>query len=558
MIRWSLLFVLFFCQISLAAVNPLTLTAADNTLKNDSRKTFDLISNEQREKLKNPQETMRTFVLAMERVKNGANSAFKDAIATMDLSMIAPNARQATGVITAERLINTIDRIGKINFAHISTNENGPKWFYRKQTVTVGNNVYDVEIAIAKTEDGLWKFTPETVASIENFYSSVAHLKVVEGVTEYRNWRSRFKERMPDWTAGEFLGFKKGQWLGLIALAFLSFAAFTLVRFLATFYLRFKVNQKSLVFSEVNQFKSTLPFGFLAFSVSWLAGIRFLEFDVETLEAFIRGSYIMTAIFTVWSTLKVVDYISLHFEKKLSVTANHFEDVLIPMLKKTTKVFVVAFGAILVAHSLTFDVAGILAGLGIGGVAVALAAKDTISNLFGSVTVIIDRPFQIGDYVTLEKNIEGTIEQVGFRSTRIRTPYNSLVTLPNSVLANMAIDNYGMRRVRRYKTLLPLEFSTPLEKLEEYCRRIKVFIDHTPIIQKDSAIVTLYEMEASSLSIKVTVFFLTDDYKTELSERHKFIYGLIKIAEEVGVKFAYPTQTIFLEKTKDSDNFKNL
>lgn len=558
MSRIFVFLILLTCSNLFASVNPMTMSlvpsASNESKKNDSEN----LSDEQREKLKNPEQTMRTFILAMEKVKSGSSSAFNDAILTLDLSQIDPNARQVMGKMTAERLINTLDRITKIDFTHISTNENGPKWFFRKQTVNIGKDVYDVEIAIAKTADGVWKFTPDTVSTIENFLTSVSHLKVVDGVKEYRNWRSRIKDKMPSWTSEDFLFLKRGQWLGLISLFIISFGAFTVVRFFATFYLRFKVKQKSLDLVEADQFKSTLPFGCLAFSISWLIGIRFLELDVELLEVFIRASYITIAIFSVWSALKIVDYISLHFEKIAASTANKFDDVLVPMLKKTTKVMVVSLGALLIAHSLTFDIASILAGLGIGGVAVALAAKDTISNLFGSVTVIIDRPFHIGDYVALEKNIEGTIEQVGFRSTRLRTPNNSLVTLPNSVLANMAIDNYGMRKLRRYKTFLQLEYATPLAKIEEYCERIRYLIQLNPMIQKESAIVSLYEMNSSSLDIMLIVFFDTDNYKTELDERHKFIYEVLKIAEQVGVKFAYPTQTIVLEKGNHSEIDKKL
>ncbi|MDO9181480.1 MAG: mechanosensitive ion channel family protein [Bacteriovorax sp.] len=558
MIRLSTFALLFICQFAWSGINPLTMTISGSNEKVIPKANTEFISSDLQEKLKNPQETMRTFLMAMEKVKSGSTNAFREASSTLDLSQIDPSARQITGTITAERLINTLDRVAKINLFHIPVYETGPKWIFRKQTVTVGDNVYDVEIAIVKTIDGVWKFSPETVSSIENFYTSVANLKVVEGVTEYRNWRSRLKERMPAWASDEFLILKKGQWLGLIVLSLFSLAAFAFIRFIATMYLRYKVNHKSLDFLEDDQFKSTLPFGFLAFSISWLIGIRFLEFDVEMLEIFIRGSYIMTAVCSVWSVLKIVDYISLHFEKIAASTANKFDDVLVPMLKKTTKVFVVAFGAILVAHSLTFDVASILAGLGIGGVAVALAAKDTISNLFGSVTVIIDRPFQIGDYVSLEKNIEGTVEQVGFRSTRLRTPYNSIVTLPNSVLANMAIDNYGMRKFRRYKTFLQLEYSTPLVKIEEYCERIRYLIQLNALIQKETAVVSLYEMNSSSLDIMLTVFFLTDSFKGELSARHKFIYEILKLAEELEVKFAYPSQTIFLEQNKNLEIDKNL
>lgn len=510
--------------------------------------TSESFSDEQKEKLENPQQTMRTFIEAMDKIKKGSSVSFDEAMLTIDLSEINPTLRQLTGKITSERLINTIDRIAKINYNHIPSDKDGPKWFFRKQSVAVGEKTYDVEIAIAKNSEGIWRFTPETVSSIENFYSSVAPLKVVEGVTEYRNWRSRIKDRMPAWTAEDFLTLKKGQWLGLLVLFFISLTFLIVTRFITTTFLSYKVNQRYLDLEEEDQFKSTLPFGLLAFSIAWLIGIRFLEFDISVFEFFTRASYIMAAFFMVWSVLKIVDYVSLHFEKLASDTANKFDDVLVPMLKKTSKVMVVAFGAILIAHSLTFDVASILAGLGIGGVAVALAAKDTISNLFGSVTVLMDRPFQIGDYVSLEKNLEGTVEQVGFRSTRLRTPYNSLVTLPNSVLANMAIDNYGMRRVRRYKTFVQLEYSTPLAKIEEFCERVRYLIQLSPLIQKDNAIVTLYEMNSSSIDIMVTIFFVTEEYKIELSERHKFISEILKLANEMKVEFAYPTQTVFLEK----------
>lgn len=501
--------------------------------------------------LHNPQETMRTFMQAMDKVKAGDSAGFAQAIETMDLSLIDPPLRTLTGKISAERLINTIDRISKINFAHVPNYENGPKWYFRKQTVTVGNDVHDVEIAIGKSADGNWRFSPETIESIENFYTAIAHQKVVQGITEYRNWKSRFKEKMPAWTAEEFLMFKKGQWLGLMALLVLSVAIFALARFVITAVIRFKVKSRTLEMMENEQYRSTLPFGYLAFSLTWLFGIRFLEFDVDMLEGFVRASYILSAFFFVWSALKLVDYVSLHFEKQAQNTANKFDDVLIPMLKKTSKVIVIAFGILLIAHSLTFDIASIIAGLGIGGVAVALAAKDTISNFFGSVTVIIDRPFQIGDYVILDKGLEGSIEEVGFRSTRLRTPANSLVTLPNSVLANMAIDNYGMRRVRRFQTTLQMDLTTPIEKLQEFCDRIHYQIQLNPMMLKDDPLVTINELNSTSINILVTVYITTSEYKIEMAEKHKFIKSILQIAEETGVRFAYPTRKIYMESLQE-------
>ena len=227
------------------------------------------------------------------------------------------------------------------------------------------------------------------------------------------------------------------------------------------------------------------------------------------------------------------------------------------MLSKTSKVLVVAFGTILVAHSLTFDIGSILAGLGIGGVAVALAAKDTISNLFGSVTVIMDRPFFIGDSVFLDNGLEGTVEEVGVRSTRIRTPHQSLVSLPNNVLANMAIDNYGMRGSRRYKTFLQMDYNNSIEKLEEYCERLRYLCKIHPIIEPTTAQIYINEVTDKSINILVQVFLKTTTSDVELTERHGLIVEMLKIANEVGVRFAYPSNTMILEKPDNLQNVKD-
>jgi MscS family membrane protein len=382
------------------------------------------------------------------------------------------------------------------------------------------------------------------VNSIDNFYSSVSHLKVLDGVTEYRSWHSFIKDRMPEWTGEDFFIFKKGQWMGLLAILLISISFFGLARAIATFILRIKIRQKSLDLNVEEQYESTMPFGCLLFSLTWLVGVRQLEFDLEVLQIFTRGAYIATAFSAVWSTLKIVDYISLHFKKLAAKTTNRFDDVLVPMLSKTAKVLVLSFGALLIAHSLTFDVASILAGLGIGGVAVALAAKDTISNLFGSVTVLMDKPFHLGDYVVLEKGLEGTVEEVGFRSTRLRTPINSLVTLPNSVLANMAIDNYGMRKVRRFKTKLAIDHKTATSTMEEFCERIRYSIRMNPMVQTEDQFVSVYEITSSSIEILVSVYFLSSNMQSELVERQKLIFEIVNVANELGVKFSQPVQVV--------------
>ena len=153
---------------------------------------------------------------------------------------------------------------------------------------------------------------------------------------------------------------------------------------------------------------------------------------------------------------------------KAQQTHNKFDDLLIPMVGKSLKVFVAVVGTIFTADNLNINVTNLLAGLGLGGLAFALAAKDLVGNFFGSLTILLDRPFHIGDWIIIG-DVEGTVEQVGFRSTRVRTFYNSVITLPNALLTTTKVDNMGARRYRRMKTMLGITYDTSPEKIDEFC-----------------------------------------------------------------------------------------
>jgi MscS family membrane protein len=210
-------------------------------------------------------------------------------------------------------------------------------------------------------------------------------------------------------------------------------------------------------------------------------------------------------------------------------------------------VFVVVIGIVFAADNLNIDVTSLLAGLGLGGLAFALAAKDLLGNFFGSVTVLLDRPFSIGDWVVIG-DIEGTVEQVGFRSTRVRTFYNSLVTMPNSILTTTKIDNMGARRFRRMKQILSVTYDTSPEKIEAFCEGIRKIIQLHPYMRKDYYQVYFNEYGAASLNVLVYVFWATPDWSMELRERHRFLLDILRLAKQLDVEFAFPTQTLYLKQ----------
>jgi MscS family membrane protein len=186
-----------------------------------------------------------------------------------------------------------------------------------------------------------------------------------------------------------------------------------------------------------------------------------------------------------------------------------------------------------------------MGGLGLGGAALALASKDTVSNFFGSVTVLFDRPFEVGDWIITE-GAEGTVEAVGFRSTRIRTFYNSLITLPNSLLTTSVVDNMGRRRFRRIKTTIGVQYDTTPEQLDAFCEGIRELIRRHPYTRKDYYHVYFNDFGTSSLDIMLYCFVACPDWAVELRERHRLLADIMRLANKLNVNFAFPTRTVHL------------
>jgi MscS family membrane protein len=217
------------------------------------------------------------------------------------------------------------------------------------------------------------------------------------------------------------------------------------------------------------------------------------------------------------------------------------------MISRTLKIFVTVIGVVFVADNLNIDVTGLLAGLGLGGLAFALAAKDMVQNLFGSMTVLMDRTFSVGDWIVVGDH-EGTVEHMGFRSTRLRTFYNSLVTIPNARFITADVDNMGERRYRRMKAVYGLTYDTPPDKIEAFCEGVRELVRQHPYMRKDYYHVYFNSFGAHSLDILVYVFWETPDWATELRERHRFLLDCLRLAKRLGVEFAYPTQTLYLRQ----------
>ena len=200
------------------------------------------------------------------------------------------------------------------------------------------------------------------------------------------------------------------------------------------------------------------------------------------------------------------------------------------------------------ADELGFPAYSVVAGLGVGGLAVALAARDSLANLLGSLLIMFEKPFRIGHYIKVGGN-EGTVEDVGFRSTRIRTPDNSLLSIPNNTVVNTMVENVTLRAMRRQRFFLQVTYDTPRDKVEKLVAGVRqLIVDHL-LINQTNFQVCLNNFSESSLDILVLFYLNAQDYTTELSEREVILLQTMDLAREIGVEFAFPTRTLQIETT---------
>jgi MscS family membrane protein len=352
---------------------------------------------------------------------------------------------------------------------------------------------------------------------------------------------------LPAGLRAQFLGLEYWQWMGILVLIFLAVAAEFAVRTLTRPILR-RVIRRFHAEAEEESIRGTVKaLGLFCASLLLLTLFPFLALDGLLRDVgltAIQVFAVLSGTLIAWRITDLVGDILIHSARR---TASKFDDILVPLLRKTAKIFILAFGVIYVAQSLNLNIMPLLTGVGIGGLAFAFAAKDTVENFFGSVAVILDRPFEVGDWVVIG-DVEGTVKELGFRSTRILTFYNSEVTIPNSTLVRAQVDNYGRRAYRRWKTYIGVQYDTSPEKLLAFTEGIRELVRRHPFTRKDYYQVWCNDFADSSLNILVYVFHRVPDWSTELRERERLFIDIVRLADRLGVQFAFPTRTVHLYK----------
>ncbi len=216
------------------------------------------------------------------------------------------------------------------------------------------------------------------------------------------------------------------------------------------------------------------------------------------------------------------------------------ENTLISAVESMLRFAIAALGSVFIADALGFDLTSLIAGLGISGLALALAAKDTISNLFGATTVLLDRPFKIGDWVIID-SVEGEVAEISLRTTLIRTAADTIVTVPNANLVNTPVENFGKRRWRRWQTALHLDLNSDPAKVADFCNQVLDSITESPVtVKSESSWCQVSTLTATSLDVSINLYWDVAGGAPERKAKEELVLGIMQLAKDNGLSFFDP------------------
>ncbi|NNF22393.1 MAG: mechanosensitive ion channel family protein [Saprospiraceae bacterium] len=386
--------------------------------------------------------------------------------------------------------------------------------------------------------DGKWYYSRTTLSEVP-----VMHEKLYPFGTRFM---TMFEA--PTWQY-RVLGIKLWKLLGLLLLLVITVILFSLLNLIFKKLLG-GIVQKRIEVSEQVQ----TPLEKLSRLFGLLLAIRFLlyffpmfQLDPRLTSVLLKALNILSIFFIILVIQNIIRIFFVYLDRVAKKTENTLDDQLLPVLMKLSMIIIWSLGIIYILDYLDVNVTALLAGISIGGLALALAAQDTVKNFFGSIMIFLDKPFQIGDWIHF-KDVDGTVEEVGVRSTRIRTFANSITYVPNALLADSIIDNMGLRIYRRFHTNIGITYDTPPEIINVFVKGIREIIRMHPTTRKDYYEVHLNSFGDSSLNIIIYMFFEAPTWTDELRAKHDILYAIIKLAEKIGVRFAFPTQTLHIEE----------
>ncbi|MDH3784158.1 MAG: mechanosensitive ion channel family protein [Acidobacteriota bacterium] len=451
----------------------------------------------------------------------------------------------ANGPKLARRLKSVLDRVLWIHYEQISDQPTGDLEDGLPPDLERLRGEGDVEFFLQRIplDSGgqTWKFARSTVERVPSLYDSHGDGPLAEVLP-------------PFMFEMQILEIELWQWGGLLILVLLAWVVAWLgVRIVAVF-VRLLTSRTATDLDDQMAERLMAPVRLLtAAGLLVLGSNLFLRLKVPAQATVTSIAKALALLAIAWIALRIVDIAEIMVRRRLARQQRRSAIAALPMGRRVVKTFVIALAFIGVIQNLGFEITGLLAGLGVGGLAVALAAQKTIENLFGGVTILADQPIRVGDYCRFGDGRTGTVEEIGLRSTRIRTLDRTRVSVPNSSFSELHLENFAARDRIKLSTTLGLLYGTSPDQMRWVLAELrKVLVSH-PQVTNDPARVRFAGFGASSLDIDVLTYVKTTDYAEFLAIREDIYLRFIDVVNQSGTGFAFPSQTLYLGRDDGLD-----
>ncbi|MFN0150001.1 MAG: mechanosensitive ion channel family protein [bacterium] len=388
----------------------------------------------------------------------------------------------------------------------------------------------------------IWLFAPSTVAEIPRLYAEFGY-----------GW---LDEKLPPYFFSiRFLALELWQWVGLVLCAIVAYIVAHIVARAATTITRRIVRRTEVTWDDVLLEKGVGPLRLAATVLAFYVGAQFLSLSLPAQHGLAAFCKIAGVLAMTWFLLRLVDVANGILFERLRAKDLAAASTLLPMGRRAVKIFVLTIAAISLLQNIGFNITGLVAGLGVGGLAIALAAQKTLENLFGGIAILADRPVKVGDLCTVGQH-SGVVEDIGLRSTRIRTPDRTLVSIPNAEFSTARIENFSSREQIQLKTVVQLGYETSPDQMRFVLVELRKMLASHPMILAQPRRVRLAHLGAYSLDIEVFAGVETRDPEEFFAIREDIYLRIVDIVNSSGASFAFPSQTIYLARGAGRDEEK--
>ena len=480
----------------------------------------------------NPRSSVKGFF------KAARDGDFERAAKYLDLRNLPRWMNEYEGSDLARQFKISLDRSLWVDLDLISTKPDGnlddglPAYREIIGQVKMQNRTIDILLQKVPRKDGvfIWKFSNRTVAEIPTLYNQFG----------YKPFEERLSKMFPDFT---FLGWQSWQWalfLVLIGLAYLA-ALFP------TWIIGLILSRRDTEMSRQTGKFVTGPLRIVLWIVLLNVGIHIIG-PSATLQTAIRsGTLLIIAV--AYASVRLIDIVINWWKKRLEKAGQEAASVLLQPVKTFTKIIIVLLFIILWLDNIGFNISTLIAGLGVGGLAVALAAQDTLKNFFASIMILLDKPYKVGQRIVVRGH-DGVVEEIGLRSTKMRLLTGHVTTIPNDEIARTDVENIGRRPHIRRLINISITYDTPKEKVEKAVNIILEILDNHEGMDPDLPPRAYFsDFKPASLNLLVLYWYHPADYWGFMQYSQKVNLEIMQRFEEEGIKFAFPTTTTYLTQS---------